>query len=139
MYIELHDDLLTHPKIDRLAKRLKIKRCHAVGIMSSLWLWVARHAEDGNLSKYEKNEIAKGISWHGSSEVLFDALIELKFVDENEMGLSIHHWSKYGVRILKQSRDRQKRYRDKEAQNDGRLHDSGSAAFNSTRASLPKE
>lgn len=136
MWIELHSDLLTHPKLDRLANKLGIKKVYALGVVSSLWLWTAKFAEDGDLSKFERFEIASGINWTKSADILIDALIATKFLDFENEKLTVHDWAEYGLRILRQNRERQEIYRSKKGKQNDRIQHKGSAALNAARASL---
>jgi hypothetical protein len=136
MYIEFHDDLLTHPKVDRLARVLNIPRLYAIGVLGSLWLWTARHADDGNLSKYAPEEIAAGMQWEGDAKILFSKLIETRFLDEATVGLIVHDWPDYGIRILKNSRDRQQKFRQEQHKKNGK--NSASAAINASSNSVPQ-
>ena len=122
-----------------VSHQANIPRLHALGIAAALWLWASQFSEDGELSKYDKSEIAKGIHWDGSPDELFNALVESKLLDQQDTKILIHDWDKHGVRLLKQSRERQKRYREKESKNDGRVQHAGSAALNAAKAALPRQ
>lgn len=112
-WIELHSALLTHPKVDRLSTKLKVPRTQALGIVSSLWLWVSQFAEDGDLSRYDPIEIVSGIRYEGDADQLLKALQDSNFVEYVDNKLIIHDWMTYGIRLLRQSRERQKKFHDK--------------------------
>ena len=136
MWIELHAELLTHPKLIRLSNKLAIEMTHAFGVVASLWAWAALYAVEGDLTKHERFEIAKGIGWSGSADELIDALIYARFLDKEGDRLLIHNWSKRGVRLIMQSRKRQSKYDSKPEKENNHVHNSGSVALNSARASL---
>ena len=142
MWIEVHDTLLNHPKVHRLSIALDIDFNQGMGLVVSLWLWGCQYANDGDLSKFTAGEIAKGIKWSGNSDELLKCLIECKLVDEIEGKASIHDWQNYGIRLLKQNRERVKKYRDRLSINEngqdenGRIRNSGSAALAATKNSV---
>jgi len=139
VWIEFHNELLGHPKVDRLVGFLKISRIEALGILAGLWLWTSKYADhDGDLTKFEHFEIARGINWQGDPDVLVNALVQSEFLDKDDQSLRVHDWEKYGTRILKQSKERQKRYRGKEQQKDGSVQAGGSAAYYAARDRLKK-
>lgn len=133
MWIELHSDLLTDPKLIRLSKKLSIEMTHAFGVCASLWAWAALFAVDGDLTKHEAFEIAHGISWSGSPDALIEAMIYAKFLDKDGDRLLIHNWAKRGVRLIVQSRKRQAKYDNK---GDNHVRNQGSVALNTARAAL---
>lgn len=131
MYIELHDQLLNHPKKIRLATILKIKPPHALGLIASLYLFTARYAEeDGNLTKFTAEEIAEGIFWHADAKTLIDAFVTAGFIEREGDNMRVHDWLKHGIRTLRQSRERTRKYREK---NEAKP---GSAAFHAAQSSL---
>ncbi|HOW60061.1 MAG TPA: hypothetical protein PLO78_10120 [Candidatus Omnitrophota bacterium] len=132
MWIQLQNNLLDHPKLIRLSNKLRAEKAHTLGILSGLWLWASKYAPDGNLSKFEAAEIATGAGWHELPEVLLKALTETSFLDQKDNQLLIHDWDDNGIRCLKQSRERQKSYRER------KVHDkpSMSAALHASQASL---
>ena len=136
MWIELHNELLDHPKLIRLINKLKIEKVFALGLLISLWLWASKYAQDGDLAKFGSAEIALGSGWNENPDVWINALVEVHFLDKTGSQLLIHDWDKYGIRILVQSRQRQKKYRDRERLDDGIHANKGSVAFNTSRPSL---
>lgn len=136
MWIQLQNELLDHPKLIRLSNKLKIEKSHTLGILAGLWLWASKYAPDGNLTKFENAEISAGMSWHDLPDDVITALIETRFLDKKDDQLLIHDWEEYGIRILKQSRERQKNYRER-GHKEGGKH-STSAAFNAATYSLSR-
>lgn len=138
MYIEVYSELLNHPKVDHLCSILRITRIYARGAIVSLWLWASKYAEDGDLTKYAAQEIARGIGWRKNPDQLMKALIDSKLLDQSDKKLMIHDWDKHGIRLIRQSRERQRNYRQRE-RNEDCVQRSASAALNSARATLPKQ
>ena len=66
----------------------------AVGLLESLWHWVARYAPDGDISRYSWAVIASGVHWRGDAEKMRDALVLCRWIDVGEMTL-IHDWSEH--------------------------------------------
>lgn len=58
------------------------------------------YAQDGNLSKYDPEDIADAMEWEGDAEHLITALIESGFVDDTDEGLQIHDWYDYAGRLI---------------------------------------
>ncbi len=135
-WMELHNTLLDHPKVFRLSRSLQTNKFTALGVVTALWCWACRNAEDGDLSKYSAHEIARGISWHRKVDFLFKGLIEAGFVDDIEGRLFIHDWDKHGIRCLKKSRVRQEAFR-KKGESESQ-HKSSSGALNAAKNALPK-
>src|SRR3989338_3214350 len=129
MWIELDTSLLGHPKVSRLSALLKIKHGYSIGLVASLYLWTAIYAEEtGDLTKFSPFEIKTGLHWHRDAKQLIEALTTAGFLDKREDRLMVHDWTKHGTRLLRQSRERQRRHREKQT--------SGSAALNAERAEI---
>ena len=114
-WIEFHTGLWNHWKVNRLAKKLDISYPHALGLVSCLWTWAVDNAENGNLSHFTDEEIAKGCRWIGEASGFFSYLIECQLVDENKR---IHDWDKHGIRILKEARRRKAESRERSRERD---------------------
>jgi DnaD/phage-associated family protein len=54
------------------------------------------------LSDYDDEDIADATMWEGKPAVIIDALIETKFIDEDETGRRIHDWHEYAGRLIDQ-------------------------------------
>lgn len=86
--------ILTHPKTLRLAERLGIAECYAVGIMECLWQWVAEYAPTGDLSDCSAREIGRAIGFRGKPEPLLAALVAVRLLDDLGSGkLVVHDWA----------------------------------------------
>jgi hypothetical protein len=72
---------LDHTKMDLLMRKLKIRRCMAVGILESLWHLTAREAPRGDIGKLSNERIAIGIDWGGDADRLVEALVDSEWVD----------------------------------------------------------
>jgi hypothetical protein len=118
-WIESHETLQNHPKTKRLRRLLKINGVTAVGHLHYLWWWAMKHAQDGNLDKYDALDIADACEWEDEEEIFFNALVESGFIDETETGYCLHDWYEYAGKMIElRARDaaRKKEYREKKAQ-----------------------
>jgi hypothetical protein len=106
-WIEYHTALRDHWKVDRLATLLNKEYVYALGAISCLWLWVAEYAQNGDISRFSDVEIRKFCRCNDQN-FSKNALKECGLLNEDDR---INDWNKYGIRVLKSSRKRQKEYR----------------------------
>lgn len=97
MWIESHQSLARHPKLIRLAARLKINRPQAIGHLHLLWWWTLDYAPNGDVSAFASCEIAAAAEWNGPAEGFFEALKAEKWIDEDG---TIHDWDEYAGKLL---------------------------------------
>lgn len=124
-WIEAHQELRDHPKTKRAARTLGISRPQMIGHLFCLWWWSLDYAEDGDLSDFDAEDIADAAEWDGDADAFVSALVTCGpadrpgFLVEGDDGLSIRDWSQYGGKYVtkrKQGRDRQRAYRERNAQ-----------------------
>jgi hypothetical protein len=85
--------LIGHPKFDRLQMRLGLARYEAVGILETLWHMAGRFAPQGDIGKYDDEEIEAWIGWAGEPGALVTALIACRFIDRSDQHrLVVHDW-----------------------------------------------
>lgn len=108
-WIEYHEQLRDHWKIKRLAKHLGVSYPQALGHVSCLWLWVVGNKPDGDVSKFQPEEIASAGMWRGKAAKFADALRDCELVDASGL---IHDWERHGLRVLVKARERVKRFRN---------------------------
>jgi len=101
MWIESHQTLARHPKVIRLAARLKINRAQALGHLHLLWWWTLDFSPEGDLSVFSAPEIALGAEWSGDGEEFLAALQQTGWIDED---LSLHDWEDYAGKLLQRRR-----------------------------------
>lgn len=109
-WIELHEEMRDHPKLGRLSRELGVSRAEARGIVIGMWLWAATYAPDGDLSTFDASDIADGCDYTGDKNLL-EALVKAKWLDDET--LKIHDWDKHGLKMLKSSQERQKKFRER--------------------------
>lgn len=107
-WIESHVALATHPKTKRLARSLGVSKPAVIGHLHLLWGWAARHALDGDLSKFDPFDIAEAAEWDGDPDDFVKALIacgprdSAGFLDDN---LGLHDWARYTEKYRAASTD----------------------------------
>lgn len=93
---------LEHPKTLKLARRLEIPPCFALGVLESLWHWAAKYARDGRIDA-EPWQVAEAIRYPWPEEKLFAALIECGWVDEVDGEMFIHDWADHADNAVKKT------------------------------------
>src|SRR5450756_2179828 len=73
-WIKSHQSLRTHPKTRKLARRLDVRVPEAIGTLHCLWWWAVDYAEDGDLSKFDHDDIADACEWVGDADALIAAV-----------------------------------------------------------------
>jgi len=95
-WIQSHQSLRDHPKTRRLARRDGVGGIRgAVGLLHCLWWWCLDYASDGDLSRYDAEDIAIACEWAGDPDTLVSMLVETGFLDDN-VCLQVHDWADYG-------------------------------------------
>ncbi len=118
-WLEAHQELPRHPKTKRFARMLKISIPQAVGHLFLLWWWAVDYAENGDLSKYDADDIADAVQWDGDPEEFLNAMIECGpgdssgFIEKDDAGnMFVHDWDKYSGRLVeKREKNRQRQAR----------------------------
>src|SRR3990167_3478063 len=102
MWIELHTNLLRHRKTKNLARALQIEPFMAVGHLTSFWTNVLEQAEDGDITKWSKEDIADYACYVGDADKFYNALLNAGdgWIDEREGKIIIHDWWDYAGRYL---------------------------------------
>lgn len=83
---------ITHPKFLALQRTLDRPIYECVGLLETLWMLAALHADDGDLTKFTSNDIASFVGWQEASDELIDALVTHRWLDRDASGLRIHDW-----------------------------------------------
>lgn len=110
-WIESHQELARHPKAKRFARLLGVSLPAAIGHLHFFWWWAMDYAQDGDISKYDKEDIADAVHWEGDAESLYSALLGSKFIDDDG---KIHDWFDYAGRLVEkreQNKERKRRSR----------------------------
>lgn len=108
-WIQVYSNILTHDKTYRLAETLKIPNYSAVGLMVSLWCWVAVNAPDGDITSYPPRAITAATGWPKKPEAFYSALVDAELIEKKEDGrVVIRNWEQYAT-LLMDLMDSQKR------------------------------
>jgi hypothetical protein len=129
MWIELHDSLLNHRKISRLAKELYVTKAHARGYIVTLWLNVLVLAPDGELEDWTEDDIAECAEWEQNdiysaagiptdAARLTAALVKCGFLYKENGVYCVHDWMEYAAHLKvaekrRKARDRKRKSREK--------------------------
>jgi hypothetical protein len=100
-WIKVYGDLPTHRKSVTLAALLGEPRAwtHVV----ELWLWVSRHAPEGDLGKMPDAAVAAVAGWRGDASAFVNALRVAGFLDDTH----VHGWHEHnGAHFRKQAADK---------------------------------
>lgn len=115
-WVESHQELGRHPKVRRLALAAGIGVPQALGHLHLVWYWALDFAPDGGLGPYGAGDVEFAAGWDGEPGALFDALIEVRFIDITDDGLALHDWEVYAGRLMKvraYNAERQRAYRER--------------------------
>ena len=103
-WIPSHQELRSHPKTRKAARRAGVSLPTMIGHLHLLWYWALDLAEDGDLSKFDEEDLADGAAWEGDPEVFVAALVECGsggragFLTEDRQ---LHDWQEYGGKYAK--------------------------------------
>ena len=99
-WIKSYQALRDHPKTRKLARRVD-DLTKAIGMLHCLWWWAMDYAPDGDLSKYDAEDIAIACEWSADPDELIAILADCGFLDTDGNGRRhIHDWSEYGGALL---------------------------------------
>lgn len=88
--------VLEHPKTLDLACTLGIMDCFALGILEAFWHHVGKYHEDGDMTGAKPAMVARSIRYTGDAQELWNALIEVGFLDVMPDGrVLVHGWSEH--------------------------------------------
>lgn len=114
-WIKLYAAAFTHPKTRRLAKRLNIAPAAAVGHLSALWSFTAEFAPDGDLGRFDNEEVELGAGWEGEDGKFIGAAKAAGYLVERQGSLLIHDWSDYGGKLVERRAAERKRSAERRA------------------------
>jgi hypothetical protein len=116
-WLELHQTLVGHPKTKRLARRLGVSLPTAIGHLVMLWAWALEYAQDGDLSRFDEDEIAEAAGWEAGNNLGFSEHLEHSgFLDYDEDGVRIHDWQDYAGKLIERRSRNAERMRETRAQ-----------------------
>lgn len=92
-----------------LARALGVELFSAIGLMEALWHFTAKYTPQGNVGKFSDQEIADAVYWGRLPDELIAALVNCRWVDEDdEHRLIIHDWHDHADEAVRKLLKRQK-------------------------------
>lgn len=126
-WIEVHQELIQHPKVKRLARILNVSKFEAAGRLFAFWCWALDYADNGDLSRFDASDIADAMEWDGDPQCLIDAMIDCGpgdsagFIEKRDGVLFVHDWNDYMGRLLSmREKNRERKARQRVRQNASR-------------------
>ena len=105
--IRLSMGFLDHPKTIKLERRLGWP---GIKGLIRLWFFCAANKPDGNFTGMNADDIEIAAKWTGDPGIFLQALIDLRFIDQDGTGLSLHDWSEHNG-YASHSKEREERAR----------------------------
>lgn len=91
-----------HPKFQRLQRRLSLTRFQAIGLLEALWHFTGRYAQQGDIGRWEDEEIAGWMEWNGDSSELLETLVSCGWLDRHPVyRLVVHDWHEHADEATK--------------------------------------
>ena len=113
---KLEDTFHSDRKIRKLARELTIPEPHAAGYVVTLWTWALLYAKDGELTKFDADDIEHGAKWDGGHGDFLHACVKVSLVDVEDSGrVLLHNWIERGGSFAEAQR---KRLKTKGSQNE---------------------
>lgn len=113
-WIESHQSLAAHPKTRRLARLLGVSRPAAIGHLHLLWWWSLDYAQDGDLSRFDPDDLADAAEWDDDPASFMEGLRRAGFLDDDAR---IHDWHDYAGRLVSRRNANAERMRAARASN----------------------
>jgi len=98
-YLPSHQELASHPKTRKAARKLGVSVPTMIGHLHLLWWWALDHALDGDLGKYDAEDLADASMWEGDPETFAKALRECGSAGGEgflHADGKLHDWEEYG-------------------------------------------
>jgi hypothetical protein len=110
-WIELHQELVEHKKMDQLVRETGVARDTALGRLCILWLWALSNRPDGRLDDLDQRRLGQILNLSPRKAGDFrEALVRSGFLDRQGEELRIHDWEDYTGRLLElKRRDRERK------------------------------
>ena len=103
-WIPSHQELRSHPKTKKAARKAGCSLPQMIGHLHMLWWWSMDHAPDGDLSKFDAEDLADAVEWDADPDVFVAALISCGPADGHGFirdDWQLHDWDEYGGKYRK--------------------------------------
>jgi hypothetical protein len=117
LYTPSHAELAQHPKTRKLARLLGVPIPTAIGHLHLLWHFALKYAPDGELSRFDWDDIENGVMWEGTPDEFCAQCIAAGWLDLDDVTevLSIHDWDEYGGKYITRKEANAQRMRETRA------------------------
>jgi len=104
-------EAVSHTKMGRLMRHLKLRRFQAVGLCEMLWHTAAREAPEGDIGKLTDEDIAIALDWNREPGDLIGGFTHAGLIDEHPVHrLIIHDWAEHAEDSVHSKIARSKRF-----------------------------
>ena len=120
-WIESHDELPTHPKTRKAARKLGVSVPTVIGHLHVLWYWCLTHRPNGVLDGMDADDVADAAGWDDDGEPFVKALLAAGWLDDDAGTMVVHDWWDGAGKTIKRRKfatERQRRARDTDATDD---------------------
>lgn len=94
-WFRVYAQLRGHPKVDDLARRLKISPAQAIGHLVMLWCWAVDYRPNGDLAGVTSRELEAASGWTGRLGAFTRAANAVRWIDGRSGSFRIHNWLRY--------------------------------------------
>ncbi len=106
-WIEVHQELLHHPKNIALATELRLPEYATVGLLVGIWTWALQYAPEGVIPADREVVVCRYIGWRKGGAELFETLRACGWME----GEHVHDWMDYAGRLVRNRRANAERMR----------------------------
>jgi hypothetical protein len=115
-WIESHQELRNHPKVSAVCRTLSAEKNAIIGSLHCLWWWCMDYAMDGDISRYNAQQIADAAEWKGDATKFAKALLDAGLIDRGKDGsTSVHDWFDFCGDLIHKRLRRKEEKRQKSA------------------------
>lgn len=83
-------------KFKKLKRRLGLPQWGVIGVLESLWLFTQRNCPEGDVGRFDNEDIAAGIDWDGDPDALICDLTDTGWLDADPVHrLIVHDWQEH--------------------------------------------
>ena len=113
-WISIHQQIRDHRKTRNLFRTLGINRAEAIGTLTLIWTWAVDNCnQEGELLSVTKEDIADAAYWRKDPSVLYSALVDTGWIDDDKGKMYLHDWSDFNKPfydyIARKEKDKQRK------------------------------